>query len=156
MSDHMRFLRADSKEMYWVPVASATVIEIGDLVWLNGSNVEPATTIAHATSATQTKQDFADAFAGVAMEASADGQTYKVGVATEGVFLFDCAAATFDVWDLISIVATGTTAVADAQTVVGGAAAAEAIGVAARYYSANTTSVEVEIEVELARFSLYA
>ena len=47
------------------------------------------------------KQLFHDKFAGVAMQASRNGDTQPIRVATTGVFEFDCLRTTLEVGDLI-------------------------------------------------------
>jgi hypothetical protein len=84
-----------------MPVDSATVIEIGDLVYLDIDDVKPASAQADQGSETSNQQLFHDVFAGVAMQASAAGATQPVRVATTGVFEFECVSTTLEVGDLM-------------------------------------------------------
>jgi predicted RecA/RadA family phage recombinase len=88
MANVMRH-RYGAKNPVLAEVASATVIEIGDLICLVSKLAVNAATIASAQVATAANQ-----FLGVAMEASANGETTPIRVATEGTFEFPCDSAT--------------------------------------------------------------
>jgi hypothetical protein len=91
------------------PVDSAVVIEHGDLCYLNTDDVRPAGYDANAdgtgelwaTSENVTQLAFKEVFLGVALQASRSGDTDEIQVATEGIFLFDCASATFEIGDYV-------------------------------------------------------
>ncbi|MBQ9455414.1 MAG: hypothetical protein IJU53_07065, partial [Thermoguttaceae bacterium] len=70
------------------PVASATVIEIGDLLYLDSGKALPASSFAKSTDLAGTQAAFAPKFLGVAMQASPAGMTYPIRVATCGTFEF--------------------------------------------------------------------
>jgi len=70
------------------PVASATVIEIGDLVYLDAGKAIPASSFAKSTDLAGTQAAFAPKFLGVAMQSSPSGMTYPIRVATCGTFEF--------------------------------------------------------------------
>jgi hypothetical protein len=78
-------------------VDSATVIEIGDLVYFDTDDAKPASVSTYGASLAATQETFHDNFAGVAMQASAAGETAPIRVATSGVFEFAQAAATVQV-----------------------------------------------------------
>jgi uncharacterized ferredoxin-like protein len=80
---------------------SATVIEIGDLVWQDTDDAKPASSLAWDTSLAKTQDNLADKFLGVAMQRSRSGEAVPVRVAASGVFEFDCDAATFELGDLV-------------------------------------------------------
>jgi hypothetical protein len=82
-------------------VDSASVIEIGDLLWQDTDDAKPAS--AHPDMGTETanQEAFADKFLGVAMQRSGSGETAPVRVATTGVFEFTCPSATFELGDFI-------------------------------------------------------
>ncbi len=107
-------------------VDSATVIEVGDLVYQNvdhaGSDLpaKPASDMRHVITAppgsdlpdTDLAEDapaaylqelFADNFLGVAMQQSRSGDTDPIQVATTGVFEFDCPASKFELGDLMGV-----------------------------------------------------
>ena len=146
MADVMRFRHADPKGVVRMPVDSSTVIEVGDLLWLDTDDVKPASDQADAGTETQNKTTFANNFAGVAMDSSASGDTADIAVATKGVFEFDVASGTFNPFDLVSVEADATTAGATSdQHVESTSTNSEAIGFVAKPYSSATTSVEVEL-----------
>ena len=82
-------------------VDSATVIEIGDLVWLDTDDAKPASAQADQGSETANQDKFADKFLGVAMQRSRSGDTSPIRVATTGVFELDCPSGTFELGDLL-------------------------------------------------------
>ena len=77
-----------------LPVDSATVIEIGDLVYLDTDDAKPASAQADQGTEAANQELFHDKFAGVAMQASRNGDTQPIRVATTGVFEFDCLSTT--------------------------------------------------------------
>lgn len=82
-------------------VDAATVIEIGDLVYQEVDDARPASLQPDAGTKQLNQQVFQDKFLGVAMQASAAGQTVPIRVATTGVFEFDCTSATYELGDLV-------------------------------------------------------
>ena len=96
MSDVMRWRYGDTNPVV-LPVDSATVIEIGDLLWLDTDDAKPATASTYGASLAAAQETFHDKFVGVAMQRSRAEDTAPIRVATTGVFEFDCAAATFEV-----------------------------------------------------------
>lgn len=83
-------------------VDSATVIEIGDLLYQLVGDASPASELIDRNGLVA-QQSFADNFLGVAMQRSRSGDTTPVRVATTGVFEFDCPASTFELGDLMGI-----------------------------------------------------
>ena len=83
------------------PVASATVIAIGDLLYWDGADVNPAADITY-TSLAATQTSFAACFVGVAMQASASGATTPIRVAQLAIAEYPCASATFEVGDAVA------------------------------------------------------
>ena len=96
MADTMRWRYGDTNPVV-IPVDSATVIEIGDLVWLDTDDAKPASTSTYGASLAAAQETFHDKFAGVAMQRSRAGDTGPIRVATTGVFEYPCASATFEV-----------------------------------------------------------
>jgi hypothetical protein len=84
-----------------LPVDSATVIEIGDLIYQDTDDAKPASAQADQGTESANQQMFHTKFAGVAMQASASGDTNPIRVATTGVFEFDCPSGTLEVGDLM-------------------------------------------------------
>lgn len=100
MSDTMRWRYGDTSPVV-LPVDSATVIEIGDLVYLETDDARPASALADQLTEAANQELFHDKFAGVAMQRSPAGDTTPIRVATTGVFEFDCLSATFEVGALV-------------------------------------------------------
>ncbi len=100
MSDKMRWRYGETNPVL-LAVDSATVIEIGDLVYLDSGEAKPASLQADQGNETANQTEFVSIFAGVAMQHSRAGDTAPIRVATTGVFEFDCTAATFEIGDLL-------------------------------------------------------
>jgi hypothetical protein len=96
MSDTFRWKYGD----YYPVVAavdSATVIELGDLLWQDIDNAKPASELANPGTFTLN-------FLGVAMERNRKGDTTAIRVATSGVFEFDVLAGEcFELGDLVGV-----------------------------------------------------
>jgi len=102
-----------------MPVESATTIEIGDNVCIDGDYLVPISSIADAGDAAACREAGADAWVGVALSASANGETDDVLVQTRGVMMFTQeTAAEIHIGDGIEPYSDG--GVCDAQTVVEG------------------------------------
>jgi hypothetical protein len=88
MANVMRH-RYGAKNPVLAEVESATVIEIGDLVCLKAKYAVNA----NAAWASAAVASAADNFLGVAMQASATGETTPIRVATSGTFEYPCDSA---------------------------------------------------------------
>jgi hypothetical protein len=97
----MRWRYGDTSPVL-LPVESATVIEIGDLVYLDVDDAKPASMQTDQGSELTNQQFFHDIFAGIAMQASPAGVTQPIRVATAGVFEFDCLSTTLEVGDMMA------------------------------------------------------
>ena len=96
MSNTMRWRYGDTNPVM-APVKSATVIEIGDMVWQEMGNAWPASMLPHQGSREANQQLFAEKFLGVVMQRSSRaGNIDRICVATSGVFESDCTSATFE------------------------------------------------------------
>lgn len=117
MSDKMRWRYGDTNPVV-AAVDSATVIKIGNLLWLDEHHAKPASairihaserrpdptsTIPGATAGPMREEVFADKFLGVAMQRSMAGDTTPIRVSTTGVFEFDCPSGTFELGDLVGV-----------------------------------------------------
>lgn len=102
MANTMRWRYGDTNPVT-LAVDSATVIEIGDLVILDTDDVKPVSSVSYGASLLATQETVHDQFVGVAMQASAAGETNEIRVATSGVFEFDQAAATVQVGARIGV-----------------------------------------------------
>lgn len=100
MANTMRWRYGDTSPVM-LPVDASTVIEIGDLVYLETDDARPASTQSDQGTELGNQQLFHQKFAGVAMQASPSGEANPIRVATTGVFEFDCPSATLEVGDLM-------------------------------------------------------
>ena len=100
MANTMRW-RYGGTSPVMLPVDATTVIEIGDLVYLDTDDAKPASAQADQGTEAANQELFHDKFAGVAMQQSRSGDTQPIRVATAGVFEFDCLSATFEVGKLV-------------------------------------------------------
>lgn len=146
MSDVMRWRYGDTNPVV-LPVDSATVIEIGDLVWLDTDDAKPASASPYGGSLAAGQETFHDKFAGVAMQRSRAGDTAPIRVATTGVFEFDCASATFEVGARLGVDDNaGGTALVNQQVIATAAANPErSIGTCAKRAATAATKVLVDI-----------
>lgn len=103
MSNRLRF-RCGQVELHKVRVNSDTVLEAGDLVYLDTDDVKPASEFAFDTDLATTRSNFAAVFLGVCHQASADGETADVSIDLSplAVYEFDVDAATFELGDKLA------------------------------------------------------
>lgn len=100
MSDKMRWRYGDTNPVV-AAVDSATVIEIGDLLYLDTDDAKPAGDQADERTEAANQEAFAGKFLGVAMQRSKSGETAPIRVATTGVFEYVCPSSAFELGDLI-------------------------------------------------------
>jgi hypothetical protein len=144
MSDKMRWRYGDTNPVV-AAVAAPTVIEIGDLVWQDVDNAQPASAQAGQGSKAANEEAFAAKFLGVAMQRSRAGDTAPLRVATTGVFEIDCPSGTFELGDLVGADESAPPGGLVNQQVCKVADSRYAIGRVARRAAAATTSVLVDI-----------
>jgi len=144
MSDKMRWRYGDTNPVM-AAVDSATVVEIGDLVFQDTDDAKPASAQADQGSETANQELFAHKFLGVAMQRSRSGDTAPIRVATTGVFEFDCPSGTFELGDLVGADENASGDALLNQQVAKVAASKYAIGRVAKRAAAATTSVLVDI-----------
>jgi hypothetical protein len=140
--NHLRF-RSGQVTLRKVRVDSATVIEAGDLVWLDTDDAKPASAFTWDTNLATTQAAFAAKFLGVAHQPSKSGDTapISVDVSPHSVYEFDVASASYEVGQPLGPDANGE-ALMDQQ--LEAAVAASAIARAAEY-SGTTTSLRVTL-----------
>ena len=144
MASTMRWRYGDTSPVM-MPVDAATVIEIGDLLYYDTDDAKPAASMPDQGTEGGNQQLFHDLFAGVAMQASAAGDSDPIRVATTGVFEFDCVSATVEIGDLLGgDENVGGTALLN-QTVVEVANANAAVGRCAKRVNPAGTRVLVDI-----------
>ena len=144
MSDKMRWRYGDTNPVV-AAVDSGTVIEIGDVVWLDTDNAKPASDQADQGSETDNQTLLSSNFLGVAMQRSRSGDTDPVRVATTGVFEFDCPSGTFELGDLISVDENSGGTFLLNQQVDSVADSAYAVARVAKREPSATTSVLIDI-----------
>lgn len=146
MADNMNWRHGDTEPVVSAPIASANVIEIGDLV---AATDDPATISAGDftwnTSLAQTQTDFAGFFLGVAAQRSRDGDTDGVRCNTRGVHEFDCDPATFILGETVAPAQVSGQNKLENKKVVSAGGTLNAIGRVAKQYDTPTTKVLVEI-----------
>jgi len=140
----MRWRYGDTSPVM-LPVDSTTVIEIGDLLYLDVDDAKPASAQADQGTKAANQELFHDKFAGVAMQASRNGDTQPIRVATAGVFEFDCVSATFEVGKLIGVDENTAGTLLEDQITIGVATSNLAIGRCAKRVSPAGTRVLVDI-----------
>ncbi len=138
MANSMRVRKAVRVEHY--PVASATVIEIGDMLYYDGTANEVLSLpdFVWDTDLATTQTAVALIFAGIALAASASGKTKDVRVATEGEAEMPCAAAAFNSDEFIGPDDNATPDDLLAQQVIGVATIGLAIGMASKVQASRT------------------
>lgn len=149
MADKMRWRYGDTNPIVGEEVLTGQTIDIGDLVWLDSDDVKPADQSSYAGGLATAQETLVDSFLGVAMQRSRSGDTDPIRIATTGVFEFDCAAATFEIGDLVGADDNTTPDALLPQQVIAVDDAARAIGVVVERHTANTTSVLVRITSSL-------
>ncbi len=102
MANRLRF-RSGQVELRKVRVDSGTVIEAGDLVYLDADDVKPASQFPWNTDLATTQSAFAAVFLGVAHQPSAAGETDPVSVdlSPHAVYEFDVNPATYELGDAL-------------------------------------------------------
>jgi hypothetical protein len=140
----MRWRYGDTSPVM-LPVDSATVIEIGDMVLLDTDDAKPASSQADQGTKNSNQQLFHDNFAGVAMQASRNGDTQPIRVATSGVFEFDCVSTTLEVGDMMGPDENGAGTALLNGTVAKVANANAAVGRCAKRLNPAGTKVLVDI-----------
>lgn len=144
MANTMRWRYGDTSPVM-LPVDATTVIEIGDLVYLDTDDAKPASSQADQGTEAANQELFHDKFAGVAMQASRNGDTQPIRVATSGVFEFDCVLTAFEVGKLIGADENSGGTALERQVAAPVATANLAIGRCAKRVSPAATRVLVDI-----------
>jgi len=144
MSNTMRWRYGDTSPVQ-MAVDSATVIEIGDMIYLDLDDAKPAGSQTDQGTRTANQQLFHDNFAGVAMQASRAGETQPIRVATSGVFEFDCVSTTLEVGDMLGPDENVAGTALLNGTVIKVTAATNAVGRCAKRLNPAGTHVLVDI-----------
>jgi len=144
MSDTMRWRYGETNPVL-VPVDSATVVEIGDLVYLDTDDAKPASSQVDQETEAANQELFHDKFIGVAMQRSRSGDSEPIRIATTGVFEFVCPSGTFEVGALIGVDEASSGTVLEDQQVATVATANLAVGRCAHRVNPANTRVLVDI-----------
>lgn len=144
MANIMRWRYGDTNPVM-APVAPSTAIEIGDLVYLSGGEAWPAATLPDQGTEIGNQNLFHEIFLGVAMQSSSEDDTSEIRIATTGVFEFDCAEATFDVGDFLTVAENTPGTVLLNQTVTDAPSASAAIGRSAERVNPASSRVLVDV-----------
>jgi len=144
MSDVMRWRYGETNPIV-LPVDSATVIEIGDLVYLDTDDAKPAAAQADQTTEAANQALFHNKFAGVTMQRSRAGDTDPIRVATTGVFEFVAPSATREVGALLGVDEQTSGTALENQKIDVVAGAHLAIGRCAKRVNPADTRVLVDI-----------
>lgn len=142
MADRLRY-RHGAQKLVKVAVDSATVIEAGDLVFLDTDDAKPVSSFAWDSNLATTQASVAAKFLGVAQEPSASGETDEISVdiSPDSVYEFQAASGTYEIGDPVGPDHDGSETLLD-QTVES-AVAASSIGRVMRRETATTTKVLV-------------
>jgi hypothetical protein len=142
VTDKMRWRYGDTNPVV-AAVDSETVIEIGDMLWLDTDDAKPAAQQADQGTVAANQEKLADQFLGVAMQRSRAGDTDPIRVATTGVFEFEAYGA-FELGDLVGPAASGSGTL-QSQAVAAVDSPKCAIGRVGRRETVNCGSVLVDI-----------
>ncbi|HVJ68383.1 MAG TPA: hypothetical protein VM510_10385 [Caulifigura sp.] len=141
----MNKLRFRSGQVHLVKcrVDADTVIEAGDMVWLDTDDVKPASAFAWDTNLATTQGSFAAKFIGVAHQQSANGDTapISVDISPLSVYEMDVPSTTYEVGGLLGPDNASTTLMNQQLETVGSAAAA--IARAVEYKATAAASLRV-------------
>lgn len=157
MDRHQPWMYGEPNPVDTAAVPTATVIEKGDLIAVAAADNSPyaAADETWNIDLATTQEAFHDRFMGVSYDRSRAGDTDSIRCGTSGVHEFDCAAATFEVGDLVGPAKQSGNAL-ESKKVVAVATANLAIGRVAKNYPSNTTKVYVEVFSTLMRGGVQA
>lgn len=143
MSNRLRF-RSGQVELHRLRVDSATVLNAGDLVYLDTDDVKPASEFPFTTDLATTRGNVAAVFLGVCHQASAVGEVADVSIDLSplSVYEFDVETATYEVGDKLAC--SGNSDGLDSQRLARVTSAAVAIGRAAEYQSTATNRLRAQ------------
>jgi hypothetical protein len=142
MANRLRF-RSGQVHLHKLRVDSGTVLEAGDMVFLDTDDVKPASDFTWDTDLATTQSAFAAAFIGIAHQQSADGDTDDVSVdlSPHAVYEFDVNSATYEVGDQLAPDEQSQTLMNQQLEAIG--SGADAIARAAEYKAAAATALRV-------------
>lgn len=155
MPNRLRF-RSGQVQLIKARVDADTVIEAGDLVWLDGDDVKPAADFAWTSDLPTTQSAFAAKFLGIAQQPSYDGETgdISIDVSPSSVYEFQVPSAAYEVGDelgpdagddvllnqQLEAVASGTLAIARAAEYKPAGATILRVTFASAYYTGSANA----------------
>jgi hypothetical protein len=139
----LRF-RSGQVHLRKVRVDSGTVIEAGDLVWLDDDDAKPASAFPWTTNLATTQSNFAAKFLGVAHQPSAAGETaaISVDISPDSVYECDVAPATYELGQPLGPDENSQTLMSQQLEA---AVAAAAIARAAEFTTASVSTLRVTL-----------
>lgn len=142
MANRLRF-RSGQVQLVKVRVDSGTVIEAGDLVYLDVDDVKPASDYPWDTNLVTTQASFAAVFLGVAHQPSAAGDTESVSVDVSplSVYEFDIQSATYELGDLLGPDENASALMSQQLEAVG--ASGDAIARAVQYKATSSSMLRI-------------
>lgn len=144
MANVMRWRYGDTNPVL-LPAAEFQAIEIGDLVYLSNGQAATADSLADQGTKAANQEAFHDDFVGVAMQASASGETAPIRIATSGIFEYVMASGTVELGELIGCAEDALGTALLPQEVEPVATTNLAIGRCARQAATATERVLVDI-----------
>jgi len=119
LTNNMRWREGDTNPVR-MRVASATVIEVGDLIFQDPTlkQAKPASAQADQGSLAGNQELFTTNFVGVALQRSPSGTTNDITVGTAGIYEMDCASATFSIGDRVGVAENATGDALEDQKVI--------------------------------------
>ena len=144
MSDVLRWRYGDTNPVI-AAVDSGSVIEVGDLVYLDVDDAKPASSQTDQGDEASNQSLFAQNFLGVAMDRSRSGDTDPIHVATSGVFEFVCPSGTFELGQMVGVDEAASGTALEDQKVAAVTLGGRAIGRVARRQASAVTTVLVQI-----------
>jgi hypothetical protein len=138
----LRF-RSGQVQLVKCRVDSGTVIEAGDMVWLDTDDVKPASAFAWTTNLATSQGNFAAKFIGIAHQQSANGDTtpISVDISPLSVYEMDVPATTYEVGGLLGPDESSSTLMDQQLETVGSGAAAIARAVEYKATASSTLRV---------------
>lgn len=155
MSNTMRWRYGETNPIM-LSVQPGYAIEIGDLLYLDGGTIRPASGQSDQGTLAANQEAFHDNFIGVAMQCSPDTSSESIRVATSGVFEFSCLPAAFEVGELVGSTEEGTGGQLESQAVIGVATENLAIGRCVKQANAGSAKVLVDIVSTVVRGGVQA
>jgi len=98
-------------------VDSGTVIEIGDLLYLETDDLRPASGQAAGSSLANTQATFKGKFAGVAAQRSRSGDTDPIRFDSAGVHEFPCDSTNWEIGDEVGVAESSAFALEDQKVI---------------------------------------